>query len=38
MTLYHGTNVEFDKIDLLMSKPNKYYFGTEKAISLLKRI
>lgn len=23
MTLYHGTNVEFDKIDLLMSKPNK---------------
>ena len=23
MTLYHGTNVEFDKIDLLKSKPNK---------------
>ena len=23
MMLYHGTNVEFDKIDLLKSKPNK---------------
>ena len=23
MKLYHGTNVEFDKIDLLKSKPNK---------------
>lgn len=23
MILYHGTNVEFDKIDLLKSKPNK---------------
>jgi hypothetical protein len=23
MTLYHGTNVEFDKVDLQKSKPNK---------------
>ena len=23
MKLYHGTNVEFDQIDLLKSKPNK---------------
>lgn len=23
MTLYHGTNAEFDKVDLLKSKPNK---------------
>jgi hypothetical protein len=23
MILYHGSNVEFDKIDLLKSKPNK---------------
>lgn len=23
MILYHGSNVEFDKVDLLKSKPNK---------------
>ena len=23
MKLYHGTNVEFDQIDLMKSKPNK---------------
>lgn len=23
MKLYHGTNIEFDKIDLKKSKPNK---------------
>ena len=23
MILYHGTNVDFEKIDLLKSKPNK---------------
>ena len=66
MTLYHGTNVEFDKIDLLMSSVGvqlwkyetksidlptlvrnlhymkgvtiQYYFGTERAINLLKRV
>ena len=36
MKLYHGTNVEFDKIDLLKSKPNKdfgcgFYLSAEYA-------
>lgn len=34
MILYHGTNIEFDKIDLAKSKPNKdfgrgFYLSTD---------
>ena len=39
MILYHGTNVDFDEIDLRKSKPNKdFFFGTERAIKILKRL
>ena len=34
MKLYHGTNRDFDKIDLLKSKPNKNFgreYGTSKS-------
>ncbi len=42
MILYHGTNADFGDIDLRKSKPNKDfgqgYFGTERAIKILKRL
>ena len=47
MRLYHGTNIMFDEIDLptLVCKLKymkgltiQYFFGTEKALSILKRI
>ena len=37
MILYHGTNINFETIDLTKSKPNKD-FGTEQAIKLLRRL
>ena len=47
MILYHGSNVEFDKIDLSTLVKNlqymkgltiQYFFGTETAIQTLKRL
>ena len=45
MTLYHGTNVAFDFIDLQKSNLQhmkgitfQYYFSTEEAIKLLKQL
>ena len=39
MILYHGTNADFDEIDLRKSKPNKDFgHGTERAIKILKRL
>lgn len=47
MILYHGTNIVFDCIDLPTLVKNlqhmkgitfQYFFGTEKAIKLLKRL
>lgn len=43
MILYHGTNADFDEIDLLKSKPNKdfgqgFYLSRERAIKILKRL
>lgn len=47
MILYHGTNVAFDSIDLPTLVRNlqymkgitfQYFFGTEAAIKLLKRL
>ena len=46
MKLFHGTNIDFDEIDLAQSNRfkefkqlnNQYFFGTDRAVSLLKRI
>ena len=39
MILYHGTNESFATIDLSRSGVTiQYYFGTERAIKLLKRL
>lgn len=47
MILYHGLNIANEKINLDLSKPNndfgkgftfQYFFGTEDAINLLKKI
>lgn len=43
--LFHGSNMKIDVPDLVHSKPFKdfgrgfqYFFGTEKALQLLKRL
>lgn len=45
MKLYHGTNKDFDKIDLLKSKPNKdfgrgFYLSAdyEQALNIFRNI
>lgn len=39
MKLYHGTNVEFDRILLSKCRPNKDFGrGSEKSINLLQRV
>ena len=40
MILYHGTNADFDRISLavgLRYKDQQYYFGTERALRLLRK-
>lgn len=37
MRLFHGTNIDFKEIDFQKCN-SQYFFGTEKAISKLKRI
>ena len=40
MILYHGTNADFAEIDLrnMRGITFQYFFGTERAIKILKRL